>query len=125
MLLVSTQTLCADKDDGKGATCANKEKHRFVGSEEVPALYTFVLEPFAKGSLLYSATEWVSAWLERWGSYAEDLLVIGITLQMCHKRSRTRKPTIASSQVRYITHVQTPDKKALFPTYLSKTRNQK
>jgi hypothetical protein len=52
-LPISTQTLCADKDDRRGATCANKEKHRFAGSEEVPALYTLVLGPFAKSLLLY------------------------------------------------------------------------
>jgi hypothetical protein len=51
--------------------------------------------------------------------------VIGITLQISHKCSRTRKPAIVSSQVRYITHVRTPDRKAIFSTYSSKTRNQK
>jgi hypothetical protein len=43
---------------------------------------------------------------------------------MCHKCSRTRKPTIASSQVRYIAHVQTPDRKLLFSKYFSNKRNQ-
>jgi hypothetical protein len=52
--------------------------------------------------------------------------MIGITLQMCHKCSRTRKPTIASSQAKSDTSLvcKCPIK-AFLPTKLNKTRNQK
>jgi hypothetical protein len=118
------QTLCADKDDKRAQRAQTKRNIVSLGrrrSLHCIRLYWNLL-PRARFNIF--AMEWVSAWLERWSSYAEGLLVIGITLQMCHKCSRTRKPTIASSQVRYITHVRTPDRKTLFPTYSSKTRNQ-